>query len=266
MTTNFIYILKDPKTLDVVYVGKTKNTNKRYKDHCRKCKGKYRSFLDKWKNNLISNGDKPLMDIIFECDSNEVDKWEKHFISEYRNKFNILNMTDGGDGLQNPSEEVRRKIGLKSKGRIPTKETRDKLSKAHYNGGNPIICYNQNGEFVGEFINSRRASEQLNLNYRNISKTLNGGEHFIKGYTFFYKDEDLLQEKLTKRISKTIKTGKRFLRISKDGSVKTYTNILEASRDNCCNFRNIWLCLNGKRKTCVGYNWKYEDDLQKTNI
>lgn len=53
-------------------------------------------------------------------------------------------MTEGGDGLQNPSEEVRRKIGLKSKGRVPSEETRKKLSLASYNSGKKVICYDNN--------------------------------------------------------------------------------------------------------------------------
>jgi hypothetical protein len=40
-----------------------------------------------------------------------------------------------------------------------------------------------------------------------------------------------------------------------------FSNILEASRENKCNFRNIWLCLNNNRKTCVGYAWVYEDSF-----
>ena len=53
---NYIYILRNPNDGDVVYVGKTKNPKNRKRDHCRKCKGKYRSLLDKWKNQILESG------------------------------------------------------------------------------------------------------------------------------------------------------------------------------------------------------------------
>lgn len=69
---NYIYVIKDPDTDDVVYVGKTKNPERRYKDHTRKCIGKYRSLLDRWKNELLKSNRLPKMVIIKECDSTDV--------------------------------------------------------------------------------------------------------------------------------------------------------------------------------------------------
>ncbi len=259
---NFIYILRDPGNNEVVYVGKTKDPKKRHKDHCRKCRGKFRSLLDKWKNDIIDDGKIPIMEIIKECHLDDVDYWEKYYILEYRRIGTILNMTDGGDGLQNPSEEVRTKIGLKSKGRIPSKETRSKLSLSHYNSGKKIICYNNNKILIGEFPNARRASESLNVGFKNISKILRGNEYFIKGYTFFLDtDIDDIEARLSDRIMKTTNMNKSFHRVSKNGELKIYDNILEAARENNCNFRNIWLCLTGGRKICAGFAWVYNDSF-----
>lgn len=257
--TNFIYVLKDPTTNLVIYVGKTKNPEKRYKDHCRPPSGKFRSNLDKWKKDLLSKGKIPLFEIIKECSEEEVDKFEKFFISEYRKKFTILNMTEGGDGLQNPSDEVRRKIGLKSKGRVVSSKTRDKIAKMHYNSGKKIVCYDINGVLIGYYPNARRASEELNIGFKNISKTLNDKEHFIKNYTFFFDCDDDIQSKLKYRIENTHKKRRIFVRISDDEEKKEYDNINEAASECDVNFRNIWLCLNGYRKKCGGYRWSYVD-------
>jgi len=256
---NYIYILRNPNDGDVVYVGKTKNPKNRKRDHCRKCKGKYRSLLDKWKNQILESGKFPVMEIIKECDISDVNFWEKHYISEYKSKFNILNMTEGGDGLQNPNDEVRRKIGEKSKGRILDENTRRKISEKNYNNtGNKIICYDKDKNIVGYYRNSRRASEFLKVGYKNISKILNGKEYFIKGYTFFLEGEEEIEKKIEERLSKTIEFSKKFYRISESGDIKEYDNLIKASQDNDCNYKNIWLCLNNQRKTCNGFAWSYE--------
>ena len=45
----------------------------------------------------------------------------------------LINLTDGGDGLRNPSLEVRKKIGDANKLRIISEETREKLRNNWYN-------------------------------------------------------------------------------------------------------------------------------------
>ncbi len=123
---NFIYALKNPTTNEIVYIGKTKNVERRMKDHHR-IEKRIRCKLDKWKVQMGKLGLKPDMEILLECDEKDVNEKEKYFIKLYtENGCNLLNMTEGGDGLQNPSDEVRRKIGEKSRGRIVSDETRKK--------------------------------------------------------------------------------------------------------------------------------------------
>jgi len=172
-------------------------------------------------------------------------------------------MTEGGDGLQNPSEETRRKIGEKSKGRFPSKETRKKLSQIHYNSGKIIICYDINGNFINKFSNSRRAAEELKLNYKNISQTLTGEKHFHKNYTFFYENENNLNEKLNYRISKTIEPTKIFLRIDKNNSIKEYDNLMIAGKENKISFKNIWSVLKKQRQFAGEYAWVYKDEFDE---
>jgi hypothetical protein len=260
---NYIYALKDPITDEVVYIGKTKNFKKRLRDHHR-IEKRIRCRLDRWKIKMHHLGLKAKMEILLVCDENEnVNEQEKLFIKSFKEKgINLLNMTEGGDGLQNPSEEVRRKIGEKSKGRIPSKETREKISKSNYNSGNskPIICYDIKGNFIGNFINARRVGEFLNLDYRAVSEAALDDSYFVGNkYTFFFVDDVDVQDKLKYRIENTIKNGQEFLRIDSIGNIKEYDNLLKAARDNNLNFRNIWLCLNNKRKRCGEFAWCYKD-------
>lgn len=260
---NYIYALKNPTTNEVVYIGKTKDFKKRLKDHHR-IEKRIRCRLDRWKIKMYNLGLKADMEILMVCDENDVNEQEKLFIKLFKDKgIDLLNMTEGGDGLQSPSEEVRRKIGEKSKGRIPSKETRDKISKSNYNSGNSksIICHDINGNFIGKFINARRAGEFLNLDYRSISDTALDTAHFVHNkYTFFFDDDADIENKLKYRIQNTIKKGNRFLRIDTFGNTKEYDNLMRASSDNNLSFKNIWLCLNNKRKSCGGFAWCYKDE------
>lgn len=38
---------------------------------------------------------------------------------------------------------------------------------------------------------------------------------------------------------------------------KTFPSISEAAREIGVNYMNVWMCLNGRQKTCGGYRWKY---------
>jgi len=260
----YIYSLKSPITNEVVYIGKTKNPEKRLKDHHR-IENRIRCRLDRWKLLMSEIGLKANMEILLECNENEVNDRERHFIKIFKeNGYNLLNMTDGGDGLQNPSTEVRKKIGEKSKGRIKTEKTRLKLSKSNYNrsSSKSILCYDIEGRLIGKFINARRASESLNIDYKLISNTALNNQSFVNGkYTFFFELEEDIEYKLTERIEKTTKIGSTFYRIDKFGFKKIYNNIMDADREMNISFKNIWLCLNKKRKTAGGYAWVYENEF-----
>lgn len=71
----------------------------------------------------------------------KVDTWEEAceleclLIQEYGRKDlglgNLVNMTDGGEGLINPSEEMRGKLSLAQTGKKLSEEHKVKISKAH---------------------------------------------------------------------------------------------------------------------------------------
>lgn len=59
----------------------------------------------------------------------EACKKEIVLIAEYRLKgYNLLNLTDGGEGLFNPSSATRKKISLTHKGKVLSEETREKIA------------------------------------------------------------------------------------------------------------------------------------------
>lgn len=129
---NGIIYKAENKVNGKVYIGKTIQ-----KLYVRKKRHKFDSF------NIIPSGyfhrairkhgwDNFEWSILCETDSeSKLKTLEKFYIAAYRKMGVCYNMTDGGEGLSGwyHSEETRKKISLKNKGKTISKETREKLSE-----------------------------------------------------------------------------------------------------------------------------------------
>jgi group I intron endonuclease len=181
----YIYTLSDIDD-EVRYVGKTNNIKRRYRQHIRESKNgnTYKCF---W----IRSMDKlPIVKIIHECNVDNCDYWEKHYISIYEKlNFKLTNLTEGGDGISwnKLKDEVKlrmskNRIGEKNGfyGKHHSEESKLIMSKEKvniYNGNkNPmynkhhsketrlIMSAKKNGKYEG--INNPRAKKlyQYSLN------------------------------------------------------------------------------------------------------
>lgn len=77
--------------------------NKHENDHLQKAYNKYGENAFKYQ-------------IIEECTQEELKNKEKYWITFYNSKNNGYNMSEGGDGILNPTEDVRKKISEALKG------------------------------------------------------------------------------------------------------------------------------------------------------
>ena len=110
-----------------VYIGQTTDLDKRWSDYEKlKCKAQtklYRSFL---KYGVINH----VFEYIEECGESDLNLRERH----WQDCYNVLKcglncrLTTTNDKSGKSSEETKRKIGLKSKGRIWREESRKRLS------------------------------------------------------------------------------------------------------------------------------------------
>lgn len=93
----YIYILQDPITQEVRYVGKSNNPKRRYTSHlCDKPKVKYYSYY--WIQSLLEKGLKPIMTVIDETES-DWQQLEKYWIEQFKVwGFKLTNITEGGEG------------------------------------------------------------------------------------------------------------------------------------------------------------------------
>ena len=117
----YIYVLKDPITLDIRYVGKTTCLKRRFRSH--KClKADKGVNLRAWIESLISNGLSPLIEHIDIVDMENAEEKEIYYIKFYKNKgCNLVNETEGGRGSKGyrHTEEARNKMTLWQIGRVP---------------------------------------------------------------------------------------------------------------------------------------------------
>jgi hypothetical protein len=136
----YLYVLIDPITGDIRYVGKTIMPAVRLSLHISHTKKNVHK--NNWLKQLQAVGKKPIMEIIEEmpdCDNVAWRARETYWIAYYKKLGSPLtNLDSGGRGENGRSEETKRKIGLKSAGRKHTPEALEKI-KAYQSTRSPEI-------------------------------------------------------------------------------------------------------------------------------
>lgn len=147
--TTFIYALCEPGTRTVKYIGKSKHPKQRFTEHLRES-ATFDSYLGHWLLSLSRRGEVPNMVILSEVPMELGDAEEIRYIAAARNSLGmrLVNATDGGDGLNNPS-----------------RETREKLRRA---------ITPERAEFIGALNRGKRLSQQerKNISIKNTGRKL----------------------------------------------------------------------------------------------
>ena len=138
---NYIYVLKDPITNEIKYVGKSINPLDRCRKHISEAKiTGVNNHRVNWIKSLLKLGLKPNIEIIDEIDG-EWEWLEQYWISQFKTwGFKLTNTTDGGEnppswkGKTHTDEykEIRR-ISMKDNNpaKNMTNKWRENISKAH---------------------------------------------------------------------------------------------------------------------------------------
>lgn len=223
METVFIYVLIDPKSNQIKYVGKTTDIKRRLRRHISE-RFLHDSYKDRWIRKIVDSNVLLEIEIIDEVDKSNWGYWEKFYISYFKSIGCLLtNGTIGGD--EPPS----------TKGRKHTIESRLKMSNTKK--GKPIPWLNNGIERTEE-------------HRQNLSKSCKGRQSPNKGNVYTKEHRDKLSN------SSTVK--KKVKQIDLDGNlVKIWDSISLAERT--LQIRHISeVCRNVLyHKTTGGFKWEY---------
>lgn len=149
--TTFIYVLKDPTTGEIRYVGKSNDPKRRVTQHLQFA-SKFSSKTDHkncWIRELVSKNLKPVVEIIDEVALDYWQSLEAAYVQFYlEHGCPLVNGTSGGEGVEMTpaivekitknnsrfwrgkklSLEHRRKLSLSHKGHKPSDENKNKRS------------------------------------------------------------------------------------------------------------------------------------------
>jgi group I intron endonuclease len=214
-----IYLLKDPISNEVRYVGKSDNPDKRFKEHIKKAKYS-KTHKNNWILSLKDNGLIPILEIIDQVPSNECGFWEQHWIDQMKSwGFSLTNIANGGVG-GNLGLVVNRKISEKKKGIKFSLETINKMKIAAKN---------------------RKLSD---IGRKNLSISRMG-----KGNSMYGKK----RPESSKHYRKVIQLDEN------NNVIKIWSGLTLASKElriNRCTISDV--CNNRRwRNTAGGYKWKY---------
>lgn len=130
-----IYVLKDPRTGEVRYVGKTiKKLIHRLSDHCSATKETNRKC--NWIRSLLKIGLKPIIEEIEICFMSNWAKREAYWIQYYKGiGCQLTNSTNGGEGTFGWRHSEESKLKMRGKRKPLSKQTRLNMSLAHIGRG-----------------------------------------------------------------------------------------------------------------------------------
>lgn len=199
-----IYKLICPNAKTVKYVGKTKESlNKRLCKHIHSRNKK--APVNKWINKLISENQKPIIELIEKVDFNIWENKEKYWIQYYRNiNTDLLNITLGGDsgclGYKHTEQAKKRISVLNSKPK--NRQWIENAAKAMIKTvGKPILQYDLKNNLMNRWDSFCFAAKIIRPdNYKsaikNIHACCNGKRKTSYGFIWKYESIELKDKEL----------------------------------------------------------------------
>lgn len=139
METTNIYVLIDPETNEVRYVGKANNVSQRYKAHLNRARD-HQTHKRNWLNTLRIKKLKPIIKVIGIVPIKEWVYWENYWIKYYKEQgCDLTNNTLGGDGATFANQTSFKKGHKIWLGKNHSNETKIKISENSFYRNKPAI-------------------------------------------------------------------------------------------------------------------------------
>jgi len=219
METTNIYVLIDPRTDMVRYVGKANNIIQRYKAHINKARDK-NTHKRNWVEQLKKEGLKPIIEVVDVVPVDNWVFWEAYWVSQFRTwGFDLMNYTNGGDGLTFANSHSFKKG----------------------DGGKKVVGYNSNCEKLYGFNSASEASEFFKLYRSSISSCCGNSNRnkTLKNIAWFYLDDI----KYLKVLELNTKIKERFIKENKPNSGNFIKGQKSPKRKKVLMFTLDWIFL-----------------------
>jgi len=188
-----IYVLIDPISLKVRYIGRTRSSLKtRLCQHISKTKSHVKKRIklthkENWINKILKYNLKPIIRklCVLECTWKESHTFEQKLIHKHAESHNLVNSDDRGEGGINRivSDETRAMISNTLKRGIQSGDIVVKTTK-------PVYVYDITGSFVKKYESNISAASDLNVTMSHIAKQKCGHtKRPTNGYYFRHQYE-----------------------------------------------------------------------------
>lgn len=188
----YIYILVDPISNQIRYVGKSNNPEQRYKNHKNRCRDK-NTHKRNWINKLRLLGKYPEIEIIDIVFINEWKYWERFWISYFKSiGANLTNYCIGGEGLTFGNQTSFKK-GQKpwNLGKHHSEKTRKILSDINKGKASKkrikIEQYSKEELLLNTFMGSYEAASSVGGQPIHILNVCKGKRKSHKGFIWKFK-------------------------------------------------------------------------------
>lgn len=246
MEKTYIYALSDING-NIRYIGKTSYLKQRLYSHIKECRTKRINHKINWIKSLLKKGEKPLISILDEVDSNHWQFWECFWIEQFKQwGFNLTNQTKGGDGLH----------GYKHSNVSIDKMKQKFIDNPNYNKSSDKKYIISKEELYQKYIID-------NLSIPKLSKLFSCGESTIFRNlkdNNISKDIDVWRDQLATN-------QKVVLQYDLSGNfIREFDSVISISDEYGYNSGNISSCCRGVAVSANGYIWRYKDEFLEIDL
>ncbi len=173
---HLVYALIDPRTDCIRYIGKSSAGLRRPASHAgKRALEKDRTYKGNWIRQLQTLGLTYEVRVLETTSNADLEDAEIRWIAHGRIAcWPLTNQTSGGEGLKNPSQEVRDRIGAAHKGRKHSPETIARMQEAHKGKRYRLPGFSQPEEFKEKrraFRHTPEAKDRIGAAHRGVKRS-----------------------------------------------------------------------------------------------
>lgn len=137
--------------------------------------------------------------------------------------------------------------------KLPSISISDAAVKLHFK---PIAQYDLKGNYIQTFESSSAAARASNDKQGNISSVAIGKRNYSGCYQYAYIEKGKIPKKYSVNKSDNISKKVQMIDSASGKILAEFESISSAAKTVLGSQSNISACINGKKKTAYGYNWK----------